>query len=82
MATGKIGNPLSSVTNFLTQNAGAADSLAKAGAFKKNHINNGGVPTPDAINTAYAALSNIQKAGQRSQAISTANGNSTSVIST
>ena len=82
MATGKIGNPLSSVTNFLTSNAGATDSLAKAGAFKKNHINNGGVPTPDAINTAYAALSSIQKAGQRQQAISTANGNSTNIIST
>jgi hypothetical protein len=66
----------------LTSNVGAANDLAKAGAFKKTHINNGGVPTPDAINTAYAALSSIQKAGQRQQAISTANGNSTNIIST
>ena len=69
-------NPLSSVTNFLSGNKGAADSLAKATAFKKSHINNGGSPIPQLITAAYNAQSEANKAKARSQAIANANGSS------
>ena len=66
----------SSVTNFLSGNKGAADSLAKATAFKKSHINNGGSPIPQLITAAYNAQSEANKVKARSQAIANANGSS------
>ena len=74
VASGQIPNPLSSVTNFLSGNKGAADSLAKSTAFKKSHINNGGSPIPQIISAAYNAQTEANKAKARETAISNAKG--------
>tara|TARA_B100000927_G_scaffold74362_1_gene59247 strand:- start:169 stop:1536 length:1368 start_codon:yes stop_codon:yes gene_type:complete len=57
---------LSSATSFLSQNPNALDDLTKATTFKKAHINNGGIPTPDAINTAWNNLSSNVKSALNS----------------
>ena len=74
VASGKIGNPISSVTNFLKGNPGAADDVAKSTFFKKDHINNGGSPLPEIISAAYEAQTFEDKKAARDKAISNANG--------
>ena len=76
VATGKIGNPISSVTNFLKGNPGAADDVAKSTFFKKDHINNGGSPLPEIISAAYEAQTFEDKKEAREKAISNANSSS------
>ena len=76
VATGKIGNPISSVTNFLKGNPGAADDVAKSTFFKKDHINNGGSPLPEIISAAYEAQTFEDKKAAREKAISNASSSS------
>ena len=69
VANDALGNPLGKAASFLGSNTNALDDLAKSTNFKKDHINNGGAPTPDAINSAYNALSNADKNSARSTAM-------------
>jgi hypothetical protein len=55
------GGSLTSLTNFMDNNAGALDSLTKSTTFKKAHLAGGGTPTPDAINTAWNNISTSAK---------------------
>jgi len=69
VANEALGNPLGKAVDYLGLNTNALDDLAKSTNFKKDHINNGGSPTPDAINSAYNALSNADKNSARATAM-------------
>ena len=53
--------PLGSISTFLASNPGALDNLTKATVFKKQHLNDKGEATPNAITTAWNNISSSAK---------------------
>ena len=53
--------PLGSISTFLASNPGALDNLTKATVFKKQHLNDKGEASPNAITTAWNNISSSAK---------------------
>lgn len=66
IANNALGNPIGAAKDFLANNTNSLDDLTKTTTFLKQHINTGGSPVPDAINTAYNNLSSSAKDALRS----------------
>jgi len=63
------GKSLSDITNTITSTPNASSALAKATTFMKDHLSNGGNPTPQDIESAYNSLSDDAKSSANDAAI-------------
>lgn len=64
------GKSLSDITNSVTGNTNSSGDLAKATTFMKAHLQNGGSPDPESIETAFNSLSENDRQNAVDNAVS------------